>query len=78
MSLLPVPVVSRQAEPPGKKEAVALDPADPGLGRELSDVVIHASNRWLKNEEVLLVLERFQDVAGIEWPQQASSKPQGV
>ena len=54
----------------------ALDISDPALHDGIKAVVTNATSRWLKNEEVLTVLESFQ-VEGVVWPKEASEKPDG-
>jgi hypothetical protein len=51
------PVIS-ESVPDGKQQAVRLDESDPTIS-EISDIVAKAGTAWLKNEEVLAVLEFF-------------------
>ena len=65
--------------PPGeeKRQAVPLDPEASGLGPPVMEIVKKAESSWLKNEEVLAILEKFQGV-DMSWPQQAATQPEGM
>ncbi len=52
------PVIS-QRSPDGKQQAVRLFERDPAFVSEMSDIVAKAGTTWLKNEEVLAILEFF-------------------
>ena len=60
-----------------KTVACALDVNDPALGDNVKEVVRNANTRWLKNEEVLTLLESFQ-LDNVAWPKEASEKPDGT
>mmetsp|Transcript_2178 Transcript_2178/g.4466 ORF Transcript_2178/g.4466 Transcript_2178/m.4466 type:complete len:648 (-) Transcript_2178:41-1984(-) len=64
--------------PPGeeKRQAVPLDPEAAELGENVMEIVKKAETSWLKNEEVLAVLEKFQGL-DLSWPQQAATQPEG-
>lgn len=74
-----VPVVSERqpSSNGGKLEAVALKPNDVSLGTDVMDIVKKAQSSWLKNEEVLTVLEFFQGL-DVSWPEQAAWQPDGM
>jgi hypothetical protein len=57
--------------------ASPLDISDDGISANIKPVVINASTRWLKNEEVLSLLESFQ-IDGIVWPKEAAERPEGT
>lgn len=59
-----------------KTIATPLDITDEGISDNIKPVVTNASTRWLKNEEVLSLLESFQ-IDGIVWPKEAAEKPEG-
>ena len=59
-----------------KTIATPLDITDEGISDNIKPVVTNASSRWLKNEEVLSLLESFQ-IDGIVWPKEAAEKPEG-
>ena len=59
-----------------KVVACPLDVQSNELGDEIKSVVSNAATRWLKNEEVLVLLESFQ-IDGILWPKEAAEKPDG-
>jgi hypothetical protein len=65
--------------PPGeeKRQAVPLDPEAAELGEHVMEIVKKAESSWLKNEEVLAVLEKFQGL-DLSWPQQAATQPEGM
>lgn len=71
------PVISRSAAQGSKTEAIPLNSEDPLLNDDIREVVRSASHRWLKNPEVLLVLERFQGVPA-NWPAQPAVRPDGA
>eukprot|EP00890_Picochlorum_soloecismus_P004848 jgi/Picsp_1/5364/NSC_02725-R1_calmodulin-binding transcription activator 1 len=71
-----VPLVSRTLAD-SNSEAVALDPEDPAFENKVSEVINNATSRWLRNDEVLSVLERFQEQQPVSWPNQAASEPPG-
>lgn len=75
--MVPVPIVSRTLAD-SNSEAVALDPEDPAFEQKISEVVNNATSRWLRNDEVLSVLERFQVQQPVSWPKQAASEPPGA
>ncbi len=56
--------------------ASPLDISDDGIHEIIKPVVTNASTRWLKNEEVLSLLESFQ-IDGIVWPKEAAERPEG-
>lgn len=56
--------------------ATPLDVSDDGISDHIKPVVINASTRWLKNEEVLSLLENFQ-IDGFVWPKEAAERPEG-
>jgi len=62
-----------------KPVATCLDVNDAALSDAVKEVVVNAATRWLKNEEVLLVLESFQidNRASLAWPKEAAEKPEG-
>ena len=59
-----------------KTIASPLDISDEGISEHIKPVVINASTRWLKNEEVLSLLENFQ-IDGVVWPKEAAERPEG-
>ena len=71
-----VPIVSRTLAD-SDSEAVALDAEDPAFESQLAEVINNATSRWLRNDEVLSVLERFQVQQRVSWPNQAASEPPG-
>lgn len=56
--------------------ACPLNVQSDALSDEIKTVVSNASTRWLKNEEVLVLLESFQ-IDGIIWPKEAAERPDG-
>lgn len=71
------PAVSTQAEV-GKHIAVPLQADDPAFPPDVQDIISHAVHRWLKNDEVLSVLESFQTLASVvRWPTEAAARPEG-
>lgn len=71
-----VPTVS-ELGPSGKLEAVALDKDDDSLTESILEIVEKAESNWLKNEEVLAVLEFFQGKQ-VEFPDQPAYQPNGA
>lgn len=71
-----VPTVS-ELGPTGKLEAVALDKGDVSLNDMIIEIVTKAESNWLKNEEVLTVLEFFQGKQ-VAWPDQPAHQPGGT
>lgn len=59
-----------------KPVASCLNATDAALNEDIKEVIMNASLRWLKNDEVLSVLEGFQ-IEDVEWPREAADKPQG-
>jgi len=59
-----------------KTIANPLDISDDGIAEHIKPVVTNASTRWLKNEEVLSLLENFQ-LDGMVWPREAAERPEG-
>ena len=57
--------------------ATPLDITDDGISEHIKSVVTNATTRWLKNEEVLSLLESFQ-IDGIVWPKEAAERPEGT
>jgi hypothetical protein len=71
-------IVAKVANIQGERTiATPLDISDDGISENLKPIVTNASTRWLKNEEVLSLLESFQ-IDGIVWPKEASEKPEGT
>lgn len=69
---------AKVAEIRGEKTiASPLDISDAGISESIKPVVTNASTRWLKNEEVLSLLESFQ-IEGVVWPREAAEKPEGT
>lgn len=59
-----------------KPVAVALSIEDPAFDDEIKESITNAESRWLKNDEVLAILETFQ-IQGVNWPKEPAEKPQG-
>lgn len=71
-----VPTVSTLGSS-GKFEAVALEESDGCLTPDIVDIIHKARSNWLKNEEVLAVLEFFQ-TRNVEFPDQPAYQPDGT
>jgi len=71
-----VPIVSVLGSS-GKLEAVALRENDDCLAEHILEIVQKAQSNWLKNEEVLSVLEFFQGKQ-VEFPDQPAYQPDGT
>lgn len=71
-----IPIVSLPG-PSGKLEAVALREDDDRLTDNIIEIVQKAQSNWLKNEEVLAVLEFFQGKQ-VEFPDQPAHQPEGT
>lgn len=70
------PVVSTQVD--NKTSiAVALRKDDPAFPPDIQGVISHGTRRWLKNDEVLALLEMLQreDVT-VLWPTEAAERPE--
>lgn len=56
--------------------ATALDPDDAYFNEDVKHTIRKAVTSWLKNDEVLAVLETFQTDRQ-DWPSQAAQQPPG-
>jgi hypothetical protein len=56
------------------RQAKPLDAGDPYLPKNLQITVNKASGSWMKNEEVLALLEYFQPARN-DWPREAAPQP---